>query len=77
MLETEYKYFIDHRDELVNQYENKYLVLIGEEIIGVYSSDEEAYFETIKNHKPGTFLIQFCSKDESSYTEIYHSRVTF
>lgn len=77
MLEKEFQYYLDNQEELVKKYQDKYVVIKGEEIIGVYDSDEEAYFNTIKEHEEGTFLIQFCEKGESSYTQSFHSRVVF
>lgn len=77
MLEKEFKYYLDHQKELVEQYDGKFLVIKGEEVIGVYQSDEEAYFTTILTHEPGTFLIQYCEEGEDSYTQTFHSRVAF
>lgn len=77
MLEKEFQYYLDNQDKFVKEYEGKYLVIVGEEIVGVYSSDEEAYFESEKIHKSGTFLIQFCETGDGSYTQSFHSRVSF
>lgn len=77
MLEKEFKYYLDNQDDLVLKYEGKYLVIVGEKIVGVYNSDEEAYFESEKKYKSGTFLIQFCESGDSSYTQSFHSRVSF
>tara|TARA_R110002049_G_scaffold185921_3_gene354200 strand:- start:1200 stop:1436 length:237 start_codon:yes stop_codon:yes gene_type:complete len=77
MLEQEFKYYLDNQEKFVSQYEGKYLVIIGEEIVGVYSSDEEAYFESEKKYESGTFLIQFCEAGDNSYTQSFHSRVSF
>ncbi len=77
MLEKEFKYYLHNQDKFVQEYEGKYLVIIGEEIVGVYNSDEEAYFESEKKYTPGTFLIQFCEAGDSSYTQSFHSRVSF
>jgi len=77
MLEKEFKYYLDNQDKFVKEYEGKYLVIVGEEIVGIYSSDEEAYFESEKKYKSGTFLIQFCEAGDSSYTQSFHSRVSF
>ena len=77
MLENEFKYYIDNQDTLVEKYNGKYLVIKGEEVIGVYDTDDEAYLETQKEHKLGTFLIQLCTPGEEAYTHVFHSRVTF
>ena len=60
MLETEFQYFIDHQDELVRDYDGKTLVLIGEEVVGVYGNVHDAYFDSMKKYKLGTFMIQRC-----------------
>lgn len=77
MLEKEFKYYLDNQDEFVKEHKGKYLVIVGEEIVGTYSSDEEAYFESEKKYNSGTFLIQFCEAGDSSYTQSFHSRVSF
>jgi len=77
MLEAEFQYYKDHQDQLVSQYEGKFIVIVGEEVIGAYGSELEAYEETKKIHPVGTFLIQQCQPGEESYTQIHHSRVAF
>lgn len=77
MLEKEFKYFLDHQDELVEKYKGKFVVIKDNEIIGVYDSEIEAVDQTRKKHKLGTFLVQECQPGTDSYSEVYHSRVTF
>jgi hypothetical protein len=77
MLEKEFQFYLDHQAVLVAQYRGKFLVIRGTEVVGVYDSDEEAYFQTLKKFEPGTFLIQFCAEGDASYTQTFHSRVAF
>lgn len=77
MLENEFQYYLDHQDELVEKYQNKFIVIKDEEVIGVFDTEDSAFFETQKKHEAGTFLIQFCAPGEGSYTQSYHSRVAF
>lgn len=77
MLDQEFKYYLDNQDELVKQYNGKYIVVKDQKVIGSYNSESEAYFETEKKHEVGTFLIQFCEPGEGSYTKVFHSRVSF
>ncbi len=77
MLEKEFNFYLNNQDKLVQDYEGKYLVIIEEEIVGVFNSDEEAYFESEKKYEAGTFLIQFCEAGDNSYTQSFHSRVSF
>ncbi|MCK4911674.1 MAG: hypothetical protein KAR83_08520 [Thermodesulfovibrionales bacterium] len=76
-LEKEFNYYIEHQDDLVKEYEGKHIVIKGGKVIGAYDSEIEAVEETAKAHKLGTFLVQKCEPGENSYTQTYHSRVTF
>jgi hypothetical protein len=71
MLDKEFKYFIDHQDELVKKYNHRFIVIIGEKVVGNYDDYEQALFETIKQYQPGTFLIQECIAGEEAYTETF------
>jgi len=77
LLDREFKYYLDHQSEFVKKHNGKFLVIKGEAIIGVYDAENVAYFETEKYHEPGTFLIQYCEPGDSSYTQVFHSRVSF
>ncbi|MFA6992466.1 MAG: hypothetical protein WC269_04285 [Candidatus Gracilibacteria bacterium] len=74
-LEKEFQYFLDHQKELVKQYSGKFIVIKNQEIIGVYTSESEAFTETQKKHELGTFLIQECKPGTDVYTQTFHSRV--
>jgi hypothetical protein len=77
MLEKEFKYYIDNQIELVKKYEGKYIVIKENKIIGVYSTEMEAYNESKQNNELGTFLIQFVSSGEQGYNQTFHSRALF
>ena len=77
MLEKEFKYYLDHQDEFVKEHNGKYIVIVGENVVGSYDSDEEALFESKKQYELGTFLIQKCASGDDEYTQVFHSRVAF
>jgi hypothetical protein len=77
MLDKEFKYYLDHQEELLKLHNGKTLVIIGEKVVGVYDSEQEAYFDSLSKYKIGTFLIQFCSPGKEDYTQTFHSRVVF
>lgn len=76
-LEKEFRYYLKHQDDLVKQFDGKYIVIIDSEVIGVYNTEQEAYENTVKHHELGTFLIQKCESGVESYTQTFHSRVAF
>lgn len=77
MLEKEFNYYLAHQDELVKKYKGKHLVIIGEQVVGVYDNEQDAYFSSLKKFEAGTFLIQHCESGPESYSQTYHSRVAF
>jgi len=77
LLEKEFRFFVDHQDELVEKYNGKVLVIKNEKVIGTYDSELDALIETRKKHKEGTFLIQKCEAGSDVYTATFHSRVAF
>jgi len=76
-LEKEFQFYLENQEELIKQYNGKYIVIKGNKIIGAYNSEVEAVLKTSVNHELGTFLVQKCEPGKESYTQTYHSRVTF
>jgi hypothetical protein len=77
MLDKEFKYYKEHQKELVEKYNDKFIVIIDENVVGVFDTELKAYTEAKKNHPVGTFLIQRVLSGTDSYTQTFHSRVTF
>lgn len=77
MLDAEYKYYLEHQQELLELYRGRFVVIVGETVVSDYGTQAEAYLNSIKDHELGTFLIQECTDGTSGYTQTYHSRVIF
>ncbi|GAP71595.1 hypothetical protein SAMD00024442_146_3 [Candidatus Symbiothrix dinenymphae] len=77
MLNKEFKYYRDNQGELLKTYNSRFVVIVGEEVVGDYDGFENALFATVKEHELGTFLIQECTEGEDAYTQTFHSRVNF
>lgn len=77
MLEKELEYYIKHQKRFVAKYNGKFLVIKDQKLVGVYESIIDAYSQSSKQHKLGTFLIQRCGEGKENYTQTFHSRVTF
>ena len=76
-LEKEFQFYLDHQDEMVKEYDGKFIVIKGAEVLGAYDDELMAIAETKKSHELGTFLVQKVSKGTSDYTQTFHSRVVF
>ncbi len=77
MLEKEFQYYKEHQRELVNKYNGKVIVIVGEEVVGVYDNKLDAFEESKDKYEIGTFLIQEVAPGKENYTEVFHSRVVF
>jgi len=77
MLEKEYQYYTTHEDELLKQYEGKFIAIVGEEIAGVFDTELAAYADMKKKYPLGTFLLQHVLPKKDRIIHRYHSRVAF
>ena len=77
MLNQEFNFYLAHQKELTEKYNGKFLVIIGEDVVGSYDSFESALLESQKKYQIGKFLIQQCLPGEDSYTQTFHTRVVF
>ena len=64
MLDTEWEFYENNRDELVEKYCGKYVVISGKNVIAAYDDENEAYFETIKTIPLGSFMIHHITEEE-------------
>ncbi|MDR1901917.1 MAG: DUF5678 domain-containing protein [Treponema sp.] len=78
MYEREEAFYQANKPDLREKYHGKHIVIVGEEIIGVYDDVGTAYHETIKTVPLGSFMIQEIPEnieDEvqylSPFTDIY------
>lgn len=74
-LEKEFNYYVEHQDELVKEYNGKYIVIKDCKVIGAYDAELEAVEKSAEKYELGTFLVQKCEPGSDSYTQTYHSRV--
>lgn len=77
MLKKEFDYYLKNQSDLVKKYNGKYIVIVGEKVVGVYDSDADALIESQKKYELGTFLIQKCTPGTNDYTQTFHTRVAF
>ena len=77
LLRSEFEWYLANQDELVEKYNGKYLVVKDSELVGVYDSENEAYFDSESKYGLGNFLIQLCTPGDAAYTQMFSSRVIF
>ncbi len=75
MLEKEYKYYEEHKKELLEKYKDRFIVIVNQKVISDYSSREEALSKTVEIYELGKFLIQKVTDQEDEIIQRFHSRV--
>lgn len=72
-LEIELKFFEQHRKEWLEHHAGKYALVKGEELRGVYDTQEAAYAEGVATFGIEPFLIkQVLPEDEVHHLPAYH-----
>lgn len=74
MLEKEYEFFQDHRDEFVKEHQGEFVAIQDNKVLGFYKSKTDALTDLSDKYKLGTILIQECVSEDKE-TQIFHSRV--
>lgn len=78
MIETLFKYYLEHQEDLVSKYDGKYLVITNDGVVGAYDSLNEGYEVALKTYGKGNFMLQLCSEGEKDYSQrFFTSRVVF
>jgi hypothetical protein len=67
-LETERKYLDSHRDELLQQYGGKVLVISGEQVTGAFDTIEEALRGAVTKHGLKSVLIRRPSEAQIEFS---------
>jgi hypothetical protein len=77
MIRDDYEFYKDHKDEFLEKYNGKYLLIHAKELIGVYETETEALQDAVdKGYQPGKFLVHHCIPEEEQEMRFY-SRVSF
>ena len=77
MLDEEFEYYLQNREQFIRQYPNKFIVIKGNKVLGAYDDKFDAIKETAMSEELGTFLVQLCSAENSSINQVFHSRLIF
>lgn len=74
-LEQEYDFFLKKRNSLLPTNENKFVVIVGDQIAGIYETVSQALKEAAAKYKLGTFLIQKITSKENDIVQKFASGV--
>ena len=58
ILSVECSYFDDHRDELLLQFPNRYLLIVGDQVIGNFAKEDDAIYEGCRQFGNRPFLVR-------------------
>ena len=64
MLDAEWEYYENNRDELVEKYCGKHVVISGNKVVASFDDRDVAYSETVKTIPLGSFMIHHVLEEE-------------
>jgi hypothetical protein len=67
MLDVEWEFYENNRDELVEKYCGKFVVISGDKVVSVYDDENIAYKETVKSIPLGSFMIHHITEEEEVF----------
>jgi len=70
-LSSNFKYYLDHQEELVKKYDGKYIIIKDCTVVGDFFDESEAYVKAVQKYGLGNFLLQYCSEGPSAYTQTF------
>ena len=76
-LESEFDYYLAHKEELVKKYSGRVIALKDGEVLGVYDSELDALTALQNAHELGTFLIQRVLEGDAAVTQTFYSPAVF
>ena len=63
----DFQYFVDNYSKLFKKYGHKFIVIKNQQVLGAYEDVGDAVKETLKTEELGTFIVQECTGNPSSY----------
>ena len=76
-LKKQFEYYVAHQAEIVEKYNGKFVIIVGEQVVGAFDTEMEAYAAAIEKYEAGTFMLQFVGPGKDNYTQTFHSIVVF
>ncbi|MBF0620048.1 MAG: hypothetical protein HQL19_07765 [Candidatus Omnitrophica bacterium] len=75
ILKPQYDYFLRIRETLLPEQENKFVVIVGEKVVGIFDNIHLALQTASKGYAPGTFLIEQVVKNQDDLVQKFASMV--
>ena len=76
MINKDFEYFNNHREELLKDHKNEYVVIKDASIVGFFKEQAEA-FKAMRDSELGTFIVQKCIPESEEIKEFHTRRVAF
>ncbi|GHT83264.1 hypothetical protein FACS189467_8710 [Bacteroidia bacterium] len=68
MLIHNFYYYLANQDELVKQYNGKYLVIADKKVLYASTNGDQAFDKGMELAGKGNFILQLCTQGEEAYT---------
>ncbi|MEQ9403728.1 MAG: hypothetical protein RIM99_09100 [Cyclobacteriaceae bacterium] len=58
LLDRQFQFFKKNKEELVEKYKGRFIVIHDEEVVGSFESERDAYVYCVSHFKVGSFFMQ-------------------
>lgn len=74
MIKQLFDYYLSHQNELVEKYNDKYLIITKDGVVSVWNREDDAaaYHDAKKRYGLGNFIMQLCTPGAEAYTYFNH-----
>ncbi len=72
MLDKEFQYYIKHETEFIQQYPNRFIMILNETVVGVYDTEEAAYYDMVEKNITSPVLVQKCTNGIGGRTSLFN-----
>ena len=67
-LDKLFEWYLANQENLVDQYNGKYLVIKDNAVVDAYDSEDDAFFQASEKYGLGNFIVQLCTPGQEAYT---------
>lgn len=75
MIKDLFQYYLRNQDQLLKEYNGKYLVITKDGVAGSYDSEVDGYYAAKEQFGLGNFIIQLCTPGDEAYSQQFFSPI--
>jgi len=75
MIKDLFQYYLRNQDQLLKEYNGKYLVITKDGVAGAFDTEAGAYYDAKEKYGLGQFIVQLCTPGDDAYSQQFFSPI--